>query len=125
TLDAEEVLAAVEPLVNRRLRARGQSDDDGMAGDSWANGAPLLAGWAAASVQGLSALAPRSGRYPVRLGSTATGERTEPVVFDACAARANGYSLHAGLIVPAGQRERLEGVCRYVLRSPLPPLPSR
>jgi Putative transposase len=34
-LDAEEVLAAVEPLVDRRLRARGESDDDGVASDPW------------------------------------------------------------------------------------------
>jgi hypothetical protein len=33
TLDAEEVLAAVEPLVDRRLRSSGESDDDGMARD--------------------------------------------------------------------------------------------
>jgi hypothetical protein len=28
----------------------------------------------------------------------------------------NGFDLHAGLAVPAGQRERLERVCRYALR---------
>ena len=33
--------------------------------------------------------------------------------------RANGFDLHAGLVVPAGQRERLERVCRYVLRPPV------
>ena len=38
---------------------------------------------------------------------------------DSCAARADGFSLHAGLVVPAGQRERLERVCRYVLRPPV------
>jgi hypothetical protein len=27
--------------------------------------------------------------------------------------------LHAGLVVPAGQRERLERVCRYFLRPPV------
>lgn len=34
-------------------------------------------------------------------------------------ARANGFSLHAGLVIPAGQRERLERVCRYALRPPV------
>ncbi len=33
-------------------------------------------------------------------------------------ARAAG-ALHAGLVVPAGQRERLERVCRYALRPPV------
>jgi hypothetical protein len=27
--------------------------------------------------------------------------------------------LHAGLVIPAGQRDRLERVCRYVLRPPV------
>jgi hypothetical protein len=65
-LDAEEVLAAVQPLVDRRLRASGAPDDDA-AGDPWVSEAPLLAGLAAASVQGLTALGPRSGRGPARL----------------------------------------------------------
>ncbi len=34
---------------------------------------------------------------------------------------ANGFDLHAGLVVPAGQRERLERVCRYALRPPVTP----
>ena len=36
-----------------------------------------------------------------------------------CHARSNGFDLHAGLVVPAGQRERLERVCRYALRPPV------
>ena len=29
----------------------------------------------------------------------------------------NGFDLEAGLVVPAGQRERLERVCRCALRA--------
>ncbi|MEX1184686.1 MAG: transposase [Vicinamibacterales bacterium] len=29
--------------------------------------------------------------------------------------------LHAGLVIPAGQRDRLERVCRYALRPPVTP----
>jgi hypothetical protein len=68
-------------------------------------------------VQGQAALGPRSGRSPARLGSAVLAEADAPVA-DA-SAHANGYSLHAGPVVPAGQRERLERVCRYVLRPPL------
>jgi hypothetical protein len=32
---------------------------------------------------------------------------------------ANGFDLHAGLVVPAGQRNRLERLCRYALRPPV------
>jgi Putative transposase len=35
-----------------------------------------------------------------------------------CHARANGFDLHAGVVL-AGQRERLERVCRYALRPPV------
>jgi hypothetical protein len=80
-LDAEEVLAAVDPLVARRLRARGESDDGSVFSDPWGNDAPLLAGLAAASVQGVSALAP-SGRRPARLGSVPTAAQPEHHVHD-------------------------------------------
>ncbi len=36
-----------------------------------------------------------------------------------CQADANGFSLHARLVIPAGQRGRLEQVCRYLLRPPV------
>jgi hypothetical protein len=119
SIDAEEVLAAIEPLVTRRVRSSGAADDEGMADDPWILDAPLLAGLAAASVQGVTALAPRSGRRPARLGPIVAAARAEPWVAESCAARGNGFSLHADLVVPAGQRERLERVCRYVLRPPV------
>jgi Putative transposase/Transposase zinc-binding domain len=118
-LDVEEVLAAVQPLVDRRLRASGGSDDDGMAHDPWAKEAPLLAGLAAASVQGVTALGSRSGRGPARVENIVVATQTHALVSGSCAAHASGFSLHAGLVVPAGQRERLERVCRYALRPPV------
>ncbi len=117
-LDVEEVLAALDPLVDRRLHARGGLDDDS-TDDPWVRDAPLLAGLAAASVQGVNALAAPAGRRPARLGNSFAAREAAGLVPDACAARANGYSLHAGLVVPAGQRHRLERVCRYVLRPPV------
>jgi hypothetical protein len=36
-----------------------------------------------------------------------------------CHAHASGFDLHAGLIVRAGRRDRLERLCRYTLRPPL------
>jgi Putative transposase/Transposase zinc-binding domain len=119
SLDAEEVLATIEPLVARRLRSRGEADDEGPVDDPWVHEAPLLAGLAAASVQGVTAQAPRPGRRPARLGNVLGASQAEPWLPDSCAARANGFSLHADLVVPAGQRQRLERVCRYVLRPPV------
>ena len=46
-------------------------------------------------------------------------EAGDALVDGGCHARANGFDLHAGLVVPAGQRERLGRLCRYVLRTPV------
>jgi hypothetical protein len=77
----------------------------------------VLAGLAAASVQGIVALGPHRGARLRRLGDAA--EEGEARAHDGCQARANGFDLHAGLVAPAGQRERLERVCRYALRPPV------
>ena len=53
------------------------------------------------------------------LGTIDAAAQADWVVAGPCAAGANGFSLHAALVVPAGQRERLERVCRYVLRPPV------
>lgn len=118
TLEVEEVLATVERLIARRLRRRGLAADEEETGetDAWADEAPVLAGLAAASVQGIVGLGPRRGARPDRLG--ASRESAEPPPGP-CHARANSFSLHAALVVPAGQRERLERVCRYILRAPV------
>ena len=90
-----------------------------MASNPWTQEAPLLAGLAAASVQGVTARGPRAGRGPARMGNIVAEAQSDGRVSGSCAARANGFSLHAGLVVPAGQRERLERVCRYALRPPV------
>lgn len=117
-LDIAEVLATVEPRIKRLLHrvGLGDGDPDGAASDAWAEDAPVLAGLAAASVQGIVALGPQRGVRP-RLGDPCEGGAASAP--DGCHARANGFDLHAGLVVPAGQRARLERVCRYALRPPV------
>lgn len=119
SLDVDEVLATVEPRIKRLLdrRGLGDGDNDGPASDVWADEEPVLAGLAAASVQGIVALGPQRGARLRRLGDAR--EESEPSEQRACHARANGFDLHAGLVVPAGQRDRLERVCRYALRPPV------
>ena len=118
-LDVAEGLATVEPRITRLLERRGLGDRDGDVGapDVWEDEAPVLAGLAAASVQGTVALGPQRGARVRRLGDPT--EAREAPALGHCHARANGFDLHAGLVVPAGQRERLERVCRYALRPPV------
>ena len=111
-----EILAAIAPGVARLLRRHGVEADGATAANPFADASPLLAGWAAASVQGLAASGTSANR-PRHLGQPhmSTSAR-EP---RACHARWEGFNLHAGVRVPAGQRNRLERVCRYTLRAPL------
>jgi hypothetical protein len=92
SVDVDEVLATVEPLVARRLRSRGFAEDDETdIADVWTEEAPVLAGLAAASVQGRLALAPRPGGRPGRLGEQrASSEARTP---GRCHAQANGFRL--------------------------------
>ena len=69
-LDVEEVLATVEPGIRRLLARRGLGEgaEDGSQVDAWADEAPVLAGLAAASVQGTVARGSQLGARPRRLG---------------------------------------------------------
>lgn len=59
----------------------------------------------------------RPGARPGRLGVTAEGGAWPPQ--RTYQADARGYSVHARLVIPAGQCDRLEHVCRYLLRPPV------
>ena len=117
--DVDEVLATVTAYVGRLLAqgVSGDGDDGGML-DEWADEAPVLAGLAAASVQGRVALGSRAGARARRRGHPLAGA-TEPSGLGPCHARHNGFDLHAGLCVPADQRDRLNRICRYALRPPM------
>ena len=80
--DVDEVVATVEAYTQRLLGSRGvdAGDDGGDTLDEWADDAPVLAGLAAASVQGRAALGPRAGAR-VRLVAT------EPDGLGPCHAR--------------------------------------
>ena len=63
------------------------------------------------------ALGSQRGARIRRLG--APPDESKPRALGRCHARSNGFDLHAGVVVPAGQRERLERLCRYALRPPV------
>ncbi len=68
----------------------------------------------AASVQGRAALAAESAPPVARIGRR---REVRPLfVPGALCCDYDGFSLHAKVVVPDGQRERLEHLCRYVAR---------
>jgi Transposase zinc-binding domain/Putative transposase len=107
----ERVRAGVEKL----LRRRGRLPEEPSPTDPGAEQMPLLAGYAAASIQELLATGPRAG-HPVRpLRSAAAGGDAD----NPRCARLAGFSPHANVSVAAHAREQLEHRCRYLLRPPL------
>ena len=91
---------------------------EGARRDELAEESPLLAGLAAASVAGRSAIGAEAGSRAVRLGR-APEAAPDDGSGAPCHAHIAGFDLHAGVAVPAGDRERLEHLCRYVLRPPI------
>jgi hypothetical protein len=80
---------------------------------------PLLAGLAATSIHSRIATGRRAGQEVLR-----RGDRIDPEEMGEGATRADcvaggGFSLHAGVAVPARDRKRLERLCRYVARPPV------
>jgi ribosomal protein S27E len=117
--DVREILADAIDRIGRRLRRAGVSlDTDLSLSDELARKNPLLAAMYAASVESRVPSGPLAGRPTMRLGAgsrSAADVDTPPLL---CAV-GYGISLHAGVFIPATDRERLERVCRYMGRPPL------
>jgi hypothetical protein len=72
-----------------------------------------------ASIRGRIATGQRAGRGVQRLGDRIDPEDMEDGAARATCVAGGGFSLHAGVVVPSGDRERLEHLCRYVARPPV------
>jgi hypothetical protein len=114
-IEVRRVVERVARRVGRLLARRGLgAEADAGEADPLAGEQPLLAGLAAASVRGRAA----DGRRLVRLGDRVDPEDLPASATPRCAT-AGGFSLHAGVAVPARDRQRLERLCRYAGRPPL------
>ncbi|MBM4244962.1 MAG: transposase [Deltaproteobacteria bacterium] len=121
--DVWRVLTTARRRIVRIAQAQGidvEGDGivEGARRDELAEESPLLAGLAAASVAGRSAIGADAGSRALRLGR-APGAVPDDGSGASCQAHIAGFDLHAGVAVPAGDRERLEHLCRYVLRPPI------
>ena len=112
--DVEWVLARIHSRVERLLEQRaeeGSSDEDRHQG--------ILAWLASASVQGHAATGEHPDRpLPGLFAPEPPASSTAPS-RPALVAKGAGFTLHAGVSVPAQRRERLEALCRYVARPAL------
>ena len=119
-VEVARLLAAVRGRIIRLLRRHDidleGSFDDGRS-DPLALESPVLAQVQGASVLGRVATGPRAGQRVLRLGS----DPTAPLVTTGGPRHAHieGFDLHANVAVRAGENERLEHLCRYILRPPV------
>ena len=101
--------------TGRLLARRGLGPDaDPAEADPLAFEQPLLAGLTAASVRGQTP----GGGHPARRGDRIDPDDLSQAGARQCAA-AMGFTLHAGVAVPARDRRRLERLCRYAARPPV------
>jgi hypothetical protein len=117
--EMDAVLLTVARRLERLLARRGLVGADDERDDHWREEAPVLAGIAAASVQGRRALGERAGAAVVRVDASGGAPVDGEPGLGPCHARWDGYDLHAAVVVPAHDRARLERVCRYALRPPV------
>jgi hypothetical protein len=117
--DVAEVVRVAARRIERLIERRGlvTTAEECSVESAWAEQAPALAGLAAASVQEVLALGPRPGGRVARFRPPL--DESPPVRLGPCHAGVSGFDLHAGLVVRAGERERLERLCRYALRPPV------
>jgi len=115
-------VAAVAETTSRRTQAlltrkgidasSNEEDEDPLMRDT-----PWLAGLYAHGVRGRIATGPNAGKGVTTWGGC--GEVLEPEPSARRCANVDGYSVHANVSLPAHRREKLENLCRYMLRPPL------
>jgi hypothetical protein len=117
--DVAQILATVQRRVLLLLERRGvvEACDTSQAPDAMAEAEPVLAGITAASVVGTSAVGPRAGARLRRCGDS--DAFVAPAPAGPRHARLDGFDLHANLVVPPRDRQRLERLCRYACRPPI------
>lgn len=115
--DVARLARTLRDRVLRLLRRRRLLDERGeLTGAQEHEHQGLLPLLYAASIQGRVARRPGAGSRLARLGRIAASRsRFAP---KALCGELDGFSLHAAVTIPPGDRDRLEHLCRYVARPP-------
>jgi hypothetical protein len=120
-LDVARPLASVRRRIGRLVGRDGidleQPSDEADPADERLFECPVYAEIQGAAVVGRVATGPRAGAPVVRVGRERYA--AEITASGPLHAHLEGFDLHAAVAVPAGDRDRLEHLCRYVLRPPI------
>ena len=118
--EVARLLAGVRRRIVRLVGRHGidldEPSNDG-ADDDRLLECPAYAAIHGAAVLGRVATGPRAGQKVIRIGHDPAAAAI--VASGPLQAASGGFDLHANVAVPAGDRERLEHLCRYVLRPPI------
>ena len=113
TDEVQQLVRVVAKAVEKWLCDNGYGDDDDL--DANVDPDDQLGPMLAASVAGRVAHGARSGAKVRRLRNG----HERPFRLPPMCGEAEGYNLHAGVVIAAHRRDALERLCRYVLRPPL------
>jgi hypothetical protein len=104
--EMDRLIGAIERRIHRLLARRGVANDvgEGSTADAWQEEEPVLAGIAAASVQGRRALGERAGAGVVRCGASPEGSAFVLSGLGPCHPQWRGFDLHAAVVVPPRDR---------------------
>jgi hypothetical protein len=111
----QQIAERVGHVLERRGLVERDMENAWLAGDGQAGPLDDLIG---PSITYRIAVGPRAGQKLFTL-QTVPPRLQEPEGDASGAARAGGFSLHAGVAVAPGERARLERLCRYVSRPPV------
>jgi len=107
--------------VARRVAIRAAALLESADESSWEQGEHGLAAMTGASILGRIAEGPNAGQRVRTAGAEGKGsiERDDPETGHAHCAVVSGFNVHAGVHLRAGERGKLERLCRYMARPPL------
>ena len=113
----QQIAARIGRLLERRGIVERDIENAWLAGDGEAGPLDDLIGH---SITYRIAVGPRAGQKLFTLQTQPAGQDVADQQGDhRGAARAGGFSLHAGIDIQPGQRQKLERLCRYVSRPPV------
>jgi pyruvate/2-oxoglutarate dehydrogenase complex dihydrolipoamide acyltransferase (E2) component len=113
----QQIAARVGRLLERRGIVERDIENAWLAGDGEAGPLDDLIGH---SITYRIAVGPRAGQKLFTLQTVPAMQEVDDQQGDhRGAARAGGFSLHAGIDIAPGQRQKLERLCRYVSRPPV------